>query len=663
MADKIKKRIDELRKEIRRHNDLYYTKGETEISDSRYDALMRELKTLEAAHPEYASADSPTLTVGAPIPDKFTKSRHAAPMLSLESVNDEEGALHFDNSCAKVSGGGTDYMCEPKLDGLSIELVYEDGKFVRGVTRGDGVTGEDVSLNIRTIKNVPMALKGKDAPGLLSVRGEVMMHIKDFQALNKKQLEEGREPFANPRNVAAGSMRQLDYRITAGRKLHVYCYRILFISGRERPGTQKESLEYLQALGFDVSPNTRYCRDIHAAVKYHHEMEGKRDDLDYEIDGIVIKVNEAGLQDELGVRTTNPKWAVAYKFAPRKEITRIENIAVQVGRTGVLTPVALLQPVEVGGVTVSRASLHNMDQVERLGVKIGDYVRVERAGDVIPYVSGVVEGKRTGKEREFKMPSRCPVCGAGIEKEDVFYRCPAGLSCPAQLKEAISHYVSKAAVDIDGLSDKTVELLYENKMIKSISDIYLLGKEDLLKLEGFKDKKADNLIGAINSSREVTLDRFIFGLGIRNVGKHIASLLAKKFGTIERLMDASEDDLTAINEIGPEIAGSITEFFSESRNKEEIRKLKENGLVIKEAKTVARGKLSGMKIVFTGSLGTMTRSEARKLVEQHGGETGDSIGAGTDLVVAGEKAGSKLEKARKKGIKVISEAEFRNLFE
>ncbi len=660
MTREVKKRIDELRKELKRHNRLYYVEGKPEISDARYDELLKKLKRLEEEHPEYLRSDSPTQTVGAPIPEKFVKVKHTSAMLSLESVSDEAGARHFDKTCKKEAGGEIDYVCEPKLDGMSIELVYEAGRFVRGSTRGDGITGEDVTLNLKTVANVPKELKGKKPPERLAVRGEVMMHIKDFNALNKKQTEEGKDTYANPRNVAAGSMRQLDWRITATRKLHVYCYRILDLS-EKMPSTQMEALGLLKEYGFHISPSVRHCRTIEEAISYHHVLEEKRDDLDYEIDGVVIKVNDIKAQEKLGVRTTNPKWAVAYKFKPRREVTRVEDIAVQVGRTGVLTPLALLQPVEVSGVTVSRATLHNMDQIEKLGLKKGDYVKVERAGDVIPYVSEVVKEKRTGKEKAFHMPAKCPSCGASVEKEDVFYRCPAGLACPAQLKEAITHYASKGAVDIEGFSDKTVELLHDKGLIKSISDIYILKKEDLLALEGFKEKKTENLLGAIEKSKDVTLERFIFGLGIRNVGKHIATLLAARFGTLENIMAADKGKLESINEIGPEISESITDFFREKKNLAEIEKLKATGVIVQEKKKPAKGKLLGKRIVFTGSLESMSRSEAKELVESEGGEASSSISATVDFVVAGEKAGSKLDEAKKKGIKVITEDQFRKL--
>jgi DNA ligase (NAD+) len=660
MTKDVKKRIDELKEQIKRHNKLYYTKGKPEVSDSKYDALVKELKALEKKHPELVTSDSPTQQVGAPVPDKFVKVKHVAPMLSLESVSDEAGALHFDQTCAKEAAGEVDYMCEPKLDGLSTELIYEDGKFVRGSTRGDGAVGEDVTLNLKTIPSVPKQLKGKNVPSRIAVRGEVMMHIKDFQGLNKRQAELGSDTYANPRNVAAGSMRQLDWRITAQRKLHVYCYRILDIKGKA-PKTQKEALELLQKLGFQISPGSKHCRGIKDVISYHHDLEEKRDDLGYEIDGVAVKVNKMELQQKLGTRTTNPKWAMAYKFEPRKEVTRVENIVVQVGRTGTLTPVALLQSVEVGGVTVSRATLHNMDQIARLGVKIGDYVKVQRAGDVIPYVSEVVKLRRTGKEKEFHMPKKCSSCGASVEREDVFYRCPAGLGCPAQLKEAITHYASKGAVDIDGFSEKTVELLYEKKIIKSISDIYNLKRDDLLQLEGWKEKKTDNLLRAIEDAKNVTLERFIFGLGIKNVGKHIATLLAKRFGTLEKIESASADGFLAINEIGPEIAESIVKFFSEKKNHDEIEKLRKNGVNISGRKETVSGKLAGKKVLFTGALQSISRSEAKKIVESEGGEAASGVSSSVDLVVVGENPGSKFDKAKKLGLTILTEAQFKKL--
>lgn len=657
--NKIKNRIDELRKQIKKHDRLYYAKGKPEISDSKYDKLLEELKKLEKAHPEYITPDSPTQKVGALVQAAFAKVKHTSVMLSLESISKEEECEKFDKTCRKeLDAEKVDYVCEPKLDGLSVELVYEKGAFTRGVTRGDGTAGEDVTANLKTVKTIPPRLKGEKLPGRLAVRGEVLIHIKDFQELNKKQTEEGKDTFANPRNAAAGSLRQLDTGITAQRKLDAFCYRILDFS-EKMPATQEEMIRLIKKFGLKTTPDVKYCSTIKEAVKHHHELEKERDDLDYEIDGVVIKVNRLKDQEKLGMRTTNPRWAVAYKFEARKEITRVENIVVQVGRTGVLTPVALLKPVEVSGVTVSRASLHNMDEIARLDVKIGDYVKVQRAGDVIPDITEVIARKRTGNEKDFHMPRNCPSCGTPVEKEDVFYRCPAGLACPAQLKEAIAHYASKGAVDIDGFSDKTVEQLYEEGIIHSISDMYVLKAEDLLRLEGWKEKKTENLLAAIEASKDVTLDRFIFGLGIRNVGKHIAALLADKFGTLQKIMTASADKLLEINEIGPEIAESVVSFFAKKKNAQEIEKLIKRGVKIREK--VTKGKLANKKVVFTGSLKTITRSQAKKLVESEGGEALSSVSDTTDLVVAGEKAGSKLDVARKKSIKIISEKEFLTL--
>ncbi len=658
--EKIKKRIEDLKKEIFKHNELYYLKAAPVISDGKYDELFKELKKLESVYPQYSAEDSPTRSVGAVIPNKFVKVEHSALMLSLDSVNDSAGAEHFDATCFKEIDEAIDYIAEPKLDGISIELVYENGHFKSGATRGDGRIGEDVTLNLKTVKGVPKRLSGKKIPRYLSVRGEVILHIKDFQALNKKQIEADEAPFRNPRNVAAGSMRQLDYRITASRKLRVYCYRILKTSD-SLPPAQSDALKLLREWGFNTPQNVEHCPNIAAAIKYHHDMEKRRDELDYEIDGIVIKVNNLSFQEKLGTRTSNPRWAVAYKFKPRKEITRLENIVVQVGRTGVITPLALLQPVEVGGVTVSRATLHNMDRITKLGVKIGDYVKVHRAGDVIPYIAEVVKEKRTGKEKTFYFPKKCPSCGAKVEWEDVFCRCPAGLSCPKQMRETILNYVSKGAARIDGFSIKSVELLYSKGLLKKISDIYTLKREDLLELDTWQEKKTENLLNQIEKSKNVTLDRFIFGLGIKNVGRHIAVLLADKFGTLEKIISSDEETLTAINEIGPEIAKSITSFFKNKENINEIERLKKYGVMIHERKTSRNGKLAGKKVVFTGTLKTMTRLAAKESVEAEGGEVSSAVGAGTDIVVAGENAGSKLNKAKNKNIKVLSEDEFREL--
>ncbi|MFA6635989.1 MAG: NAD-dependent DNA ligase LigA, partial [Candidatus Omnitrophota bacterium] len=610
--------------------------------------------------PEYLKDGSPTRKVGARVPERSRKVRHASPMLSLESVNDEEGARRFDASCRKLISGEIEYMCEPKLDGLSIELVYEKGVFISGSTRGDGIEGEDVTDNLRTIPSIPKTLKGDKIPLRLAVRGEVIMPIKDFLKLNEKRIKDGKEPYANPRNVAAGTLRQLNPEITAERKLEVYCYRVLDISGEE-PRSQTEALGLMCGMGFKAVPGEAVCGNIDKAIEYHHRMEDGREELNYEIDGVVIKVNDIELQNLLGVRTTNPKWAVAYKFRARKEITKVENIVVQVGRTGVVTPLALLTPVDVGGVTVSRATLHNMDRIDKLGIRIGDIVKVERAGDVIPYVSEVVTARRTGGEKKFSMPVKCPSCGTFLEKEDVFYRCPAGLTCPAQIKEAICHYSSPKAADIEGFSDKTAELLYEKGIVKRISDIYAIKKEDLLGLDGWKEKKTENLINAIEKSKEISLDRFIAALGIRNVGRHIARVLAESFGELEKIMASDIEKLTGIREIGPETAAHIVNFFRTEKNRMEIRELIIRGVKVSAHEKKVSGKLSGKKIVFTGSLSCMSRDEARKKAEAEGARVLSAVSADTDIVVAGEEAGSKLKKAEKLGITVIEEKEFEEM--
>jgi DNA ligase (NAD+) len=654
-------RIDRLRKEILRHNILYYTQGKPEISDSEYDSMLAELRALEAEYPEHARVDSPTRTVGAPVAARSSKVRHSAPMLSLESAVDAENVRRFAQNCSSATGAQVKYMCEPKLDGVSVELVYENGRFSRAATRGDGLTGEDITANVLTVDTVPLRLAMDDPPALLAVRGEIMMHISDFQALNRKMAEKGENTFANPRNVVSGSIRQLDAGITASRPLKVYCYRILVVEGAG-PATQKASLEYLRAAGLAIPPGTKYCSDVEEAIEYHHVLESGRDRLDYEIDGMVLKVDDIYLQEKLGERTNNPRWALAYKFKPRQEKTRVDDIVVQVGRTGILTPLALLHPVEVGGVTVSRATLHNMDQVRRLGVRIGDTVRVERAGDVIPYVSEVVPEKRTGREKEFHMPSECPSCGTKLQKEDVFYRCPAGLACPAQRKEAIIHFAARGAMDIEGLSEKTVQMLLEKGLIDNIPDIYKLDREDLMALEGWKEKRSENLLRAIEASRNRGLDNFIYALGIRNVGKHISRVLMQRYHTLEALKQADIENLMEIEEIGPEIARNITDFFSDKRNLRIIEELMRSGVRIKRVRSVGRGPFSGIKAVFTGSL-DLPRSEARKKFQEAGGTVASSVGKSVDVLICGKNPGSKLEKARSLGLKILSEKEFNDIME
>ena len=658
VSKKIKEEVERLRRELRHHNYLYYVKNQPVISDREYDKLFKRLQELEEEYPQLKSPDSPTARVGAPPQDRFKKVKHIKKMLSLQGVQNDKEVEDFDRRCKeRLNVERLDYMCEPKLDGLSVELRYERGRFVQGATRGDGLEGEDITENLKTIGSIPLRLQKEDIDHLV-VRGEIIMLIKDFQDLNKRHTEEGKQTFANPRNAAAGSVRQLDPKITAQRKLEAFIYEIMDISGR-KVATQRDALELLSEYGFKVNPEIKYCKDIKEAIEYHDKMEKKRESLDYEIDGIVIKVNNLDYYERLGTRTTDPRWALAFKFEPRKEKTIIEDIVVQVGRTGILTPVALLKPVEVGGVTVSRATLHNMDEIKRKDVRIKDKVRIQRAGDVIPQVASVDKKARTGKEKEFRMPARCPSCGSPVIKEEVYYLCSGGISCPAQIKESIKHFASKEAMDIEFLSDKTVELFYEQGLISSVSDIYKLKREDIMKLPGWREKSTQNLINAIERSKDTTLSRFIYALGIRHVGRHLADVLAENFKDINGLKKAKKEDLEEIREVGPKVAESIYKFFHNRKNLDIIEKLIKNGVRIK--RQVAAGKLRGLTFLFSGSLDSYSRSEAKRLVESEGGDVASAVSDRVDYLVIGKDPGSKLAKAKEKGIRIINEEEFKRL--
>ncbi len=661
--EEAKKRIEWLRKEIWRHNYLYYVLNKPEISDEEYDKLMDELRKLEEKFPEFITPDSPTQRVGAPPAKEFKAVKHVKPMLSLDTARDEEEIRAFDRRIKKELGvDEVEYVAEPKLDGLSVELIYEDGKYVRGSTRGDGIEGEDVTENIRTIRAVPLVLRDDEIPypKKLAVRGEVIMHIKDFEEFNRELIQKGEEPLANPRNAAAGSLRRLDPRETAQRPLDIFFYEIMHYEANGiKIESQWDALQTLKKWGLKINPYVKLCKNIDDAIKYHDEMEKIREDLEYEIDGVVIKVNKFEYQEALGVKTRSPRWAIAYKFPPRKEETQILDIMVQVGRTGILTPVALLKPVDVKGVTVSRATLHNEDYIKEKDIRIGDWVRIARAGDVIPEVIEVIKEKRTGNEKEFSMPKECPVCGSHVVREGAYYRCTGGLSCPAQLKRSIAHFASKNAMDIEGLGGKTVDLLVEKGLIKRISDIYRLTKRDLMRIPRFAEKSAKNLIEAIEKSKNRGLARLIFALGIPNVGEHTARLLAEKFKSIDKLMKATEAELLAIKEIGPETASSIVNFFNEEKNRKEIEELKKLG--IKMEYEEEEGKLKGKVFVFTGSLKDFSREEAKEIVEKLGGIVSNSVSKNVDYVVVGEKPGSKYEKAKELGLKIINEEEFKKL--
>jgi len=661
-----KKEIEKLRKEIHYHDYRYYVLNEPVISDAEYDKLMRRLQELEEKFPDLVTPDSPTQRVGAPPREEFGTVRHAIPMLSLSNAFEENEVYEFDRRVKKgLNGGRPEYVAEPKIDGLAIEIVYEKGVMIVGSTRGDGEVGEDVTENIKTIRSIPLRLREEEikAPDLIEVRGEVYMSKEEFRKLNQERERKGEPLFANPRNAAAGSLRQLDPKVTASRHLKVFFYGVGRVEGIKF-NTHWEILRTLPKWGFMVNPNIQLCPDIEDCIRYFNRISEIREELDYEIDGVVFKVNQLEYQRRLGEISRSPRWALAYKFPPVQVTTRIVDIKVQVGRTGALTPVAILDPVEVGGVKVSRATLHNQDEIERKDVRIGDTVLVQRAGDVIPEVVKVIKERRTGNEVKFKFPSRCPVCGTKISQPpgEVVARCP-NISCPARLKESIKHFASKQALDIEGLGDKIVEALVDRGMVKSISDLYRLKKEDFLKLEGFAEKSAQNMIDALERSKKTSLDRLLYGLGIRHVGQHLAKVLTEHYPDIESLSKASVDELMQIPEIGPEVATSIKDFFSREENLKVISELEKLGVRYPKEKRQVEGKLKGLTFVFTGEMDNFTREEAKRLVEEKGGRVASSVSRKTSFVVAGKNPGSKLDKARGYGVKIIGEKEFIKLIQ
>lgn len=661
--EKSVKRIKELREEILHHDHLYYVKNKPKISDAAYDRLRRELGELETQYPDLVTTDSPTQRVGAPPRDEMPTVIHLRQMLSLESATKAEEAREFDRRAKRgLVRERVAYTVEPKFDGLSIELLYESGVLTRGATRGDGTRGEDITPNIRTIRTVPLKLRGKGHPDRVAIRGEALMPLKEFHELNRWMTERGFSSFANPRNAAAGSLRQLDSRITAQRPLTFFAYEIMAIEGLEEPATHADELETLDKWGFRIDPNWRLCEDIEGTISFHADLEARRDELAFEIDGVVIQINSRSARDALGTRTRSPRWAIALKFEPRREMTTVKDIVVQVGRTGKLTPVALLDPVDVSGVTVSRATLHNAGEVAKKDVRVGDTVRIERAGDVIPAVVERIDKKGKRRKRPFRMPNHCPVCGSPIEEEGAYHFCSGGISCPAQLKRGIGHFVSKGAFDIDGLGYKTVDALVNRGHVESIADLFRLDRESLLTLEGFADKAADNLLNAIDSSKHITLSRFLYALGIRNVGEHVARLLAEHYGSLEAIMNAVLDDLITIREVGPEVARSVHEFFREKRNRKLVDDLLDSGVeIVTPARRAGKRTLEGKTFVFTGTLEAFSRAEAKNLVESLGGRISSSVSSKTDYIVAGEDPGSKYSKGRELGITVISENEFKKL--
>ncbi|SPP65328.1 NAD-dependent DNA ligase LigA [Nitrospira lenta] len=661
----VSEQLDWLRQEIRRHDYLYYVKDRPEISDGEYDRLFKDLSELETAHPNLVSDDSPTQRVGAPPLAELGKVKHERPMLSLDSIVDVADVLAFDQRMKReLEHQHIEYTVEPKFDGLSIELVYEQGRLVRGSTRGDGTTGEDVTVNLRTIRSLPLHLRRDSSPpDHLAVRGEVYMRLDDFHALNRTMTERGDEAFANPRNAAAGSLRQLDSTITAARPLVVTCYEAMAVSTTP-PDSHWSELDALAEWGLPIPSHRRRCLTIEEVIAFHRETEQVRDNLPYEIDGLVVKVNRRDWQEQLGFKSRSPRWAIAFKFAPRKEITVVQDIVVSVGRTGTLTPVALLRPVEVGGVTISRATLHNADEVARKDIRVGDTVKVERAGDVIPAIAERIPIPDESRSDPFTMPDHCPVCGSAVAREGAYYYCTGQSGCVAQLKGAIEHFASKQALNIEGLGKKTVAQLVDQKLVGSLADLYRLTRDHLLPLEGFAEKSTSLLLEAIEQSKTVSLDRFLMGLGIRQVGQHIAKVLAREFGTLDTIMEADEARFLMVKEIGPEISASLASYFREESNRRVIAQLRELGLTLTEQARSASPKslpLAGKTFVFTGGLDRFSRDAAKILVERLGGTVSSSVSKRTSFVVAGHDPGSKLEQAQKLGVAVLSEQAFSDL--
>ena len=657
------RRAKELRDEILLHDHLYYVDNSPDISDEAYDCLRRELVTIEREFPDLRTPDSPTQRVGAPPRSELPTVVHLRPMLSLESASNPDDAREFDRRTKRgLERESVLYTVEPKFDGLSVELVYEHGILERASTRGDGSRGEGITPNIRTIGAVPLRLLGENPPSMTAVRGEVLIPLPDFHRLNKWMIERGRQSFANPRNAAAGSLRQLDPGITAQRPLTLFAYGIIAIEGAEIPETHSSELEMLAGWGFKIDPHWRTCRDIDEAIAFHAELQEKRDALSFEIDGIVIQTDTRMDRERLGARTRSPRWALALKFPPRREVTTVEEIIVQVGRTGKLTPVALLKPVDVSGVTVSRATLHNAGEVAKKDIRSGDRVRIERAGDVIPAVVERIEEKGRKRSDPFDMPENCPVCGSPVSVEGANHYCTGGVSCNAQLIRGIDHFASRTAFDIDGLGHRRVEILVEKGIIASLPDLFSLEKDSLLGLEGFADRSAENLLLSIERSKKVSLSRFIYALGIRNVGEHAARIISDHFGSLGALRNSDCEELLSIRDVGPEVARSISTFFGDDRNLRLLERLMELGVEIEEMEArPGPGPLEGKSFVFTGTMERFTRGEAKRVVESMGGRISSNVSGKTDYVVAGSEPGSKLEKARSLGVRVLTEREFEEL--
>jgi DNA ligase (NAD+) len=685
----LEEKIESLRENIRHHEYRYYVLDDPEISDAEFDRVMNELKKLEAEHPELIAPDSPTQRVGGKPREGLVKVPHSVPMLSLDNAYGEDELRSWERRVHELSGRNEiAYVCELKLDGMSLALRYEGGKLVRGITRGDGSTGEDVTSNVRTVRSVPLSisldrLKKAGIPVDFEVRGEMLMPIASFKKLNQEREKHGLSLFANPRNATAGTVRQLEPSITAQRRLDYFAYMLIASTGEDaRRSTNRDSggagvparastifsqhwqtLNVLDDAGFKVNPRRALASNFDEVWKFIGEWEEKRESLPYEIDGVVIKVNSTAMQRELGFTGKAPRWAVAYKYAARGGITQIENIHVQVGRTGKLTPVAELTPVPIGGTTVSRATLHNMDEIERLGVKIGDWVEVERGGDVIPKVTKVIDDKDHPRgHKSFHMPEKCPVCGGHVVRAEgeADHRC-VNQKCPAKLRESILHFASRGVMNIDGMGDALVNQLTDRGMVKDVADIYKLTKADLLKLERMGEKSAENVLREIDNSKKLPLERVIYGLGIRFVGERTAQFLAEHFGEMNAIEKAGEEELKQVEEVGPRIAKSIVEFFAEPKNRELVDELRAAGLTVRGKKKERGTKLAGKTFVLTGTLPTYARDEAKMMIEDAGGKVAGSVSKKTDYLVAGADAGSKLDKAKELGVRVIDENGMREL--
>ncbi len=661
--DEAAEQVEALREGIEYHDYLYYVKSDPEVSDATYDRLFSRLQELEEAFPDLDSPNSPTKRVGAPPADELERREHTRVMLSLDAVMERDEVREFHRRVReKVGRSENMYTLEPKFDGLSVEVVYRDGELDCGTTRGDGRTGEDITRNLRTIGALPLRLRREaDPPSFLAVRGEVIMPREGFQELNRERVERGEDAFANPRNAAAGIVRQLDPSKVADKPLTIFFYEILEVEGAD-PDSHWDTLKRFGEWGLQTSGHNRRGSTLEDLAGFHSRMSGSRDDLGFEIDGVVIKLDDYGAREEMGTRQRSPRWAVAWKFEPKKEVTRLRDIVVQVGRTGKLTPVALLDPVDVGGVTVSRATLHNAGEVERKDARPGDKVRVKRAGDVIPEV--VERIREPGRERAepFEMPGECPVCGSEVFREGAYHYCPGGLSCRAQLKGSLVHYASREAMDIDHLGEETAKALIEREMVEDIADLYGLKTEQLEELEGFAERSASQLHDAIQSAKSPRLDRFLYALGIRHVGRHVAGVLAGELGDLDSVRKASADRLREIDEIGPEIADSIAGFFGDGKNTEVLDRLLDAGVEPRPVKGGSEGPLEGVSVVFTGGLEGCTRSKARRRVEDLGGRVTDSVSSNTDYLVVGDDPGSKLEDARDEGsVEILDEEGFEDL--